>query len=226
MTFNCTGLQGREGKTQEQLILTIRELEQKAWRPNIIALQECYKDRTALMKLKIEDYRPVTASAGMQVTALAGTQARGTRRGSVILVDNHLVVQSLDERSREKTELIGIKIVGDTTSTYNNPIDLWTAYSGPDRDEANTFVEMLTELVNSSINRTLLVGDMNSRYQPPKYGPGRNSGSLVPIADRCHCIIRTINKWEEEGNATILNEYGVPTTINGTTIDLAIILGQ
>ena len=221
MTFNCTGLKN----TLEQLKILVEELNNTASRPNVIALQECYRDRSFLMKkLKIEGYTPVVASAGMPTK-------QGVRRGSVILTDRYLVATPLKERSHlwqtppkseTITELIGIKIIGNSNNTYPQPIELWSAYSGPTRPEAAIFTSILEELAQTRTERVLLVGDMNSRYQPPRLTPGSTRLSRDP----CKTIVDKLTYWEEEGNANILNEYGVSTTVNETTIDLAVTMGD
>jgi len=177
-------------------------------RPRVIALQECWMSRDDMMRLKLAEYRPVAASEG------TSTSVGTTRRGSVLLIDKHIVVQPVDERSRGNIELIGIKIVGDSTTTLEHPFDLWSAYCGPYTPEATIFVEMLEDLVQSNIGRGLLVGDMNARYQPPK------------LHDPCAKTWETLDRMEEEGDINILNDYGIPTSVNGTTIDLVIAMGD
>ena len=183
-------------------------------RPSAIALQECWKSHDDMMGLKIAEYRPVAATEGMSTSA-------GTRRGSVLLVDKHIVVQRVDELSRGDIELIGTKIVGDSTTTLDHPFDLWSAYCGPNTPEATIFVEMLEDLVQSNIGRGLLVGDMNARYQPP-----RRLENNRPASDPCAKIWETLDRMEEEGDINILNDYGTPTSVNGTTIDLVITMGD
>ena len=91
------------------------------------------------MNLKIEykakvSYRVVVTTEGVKDT-------NGTRRGSVILVDPLINVQPLKERTRGKTELIGVKIVGDSEGTYNDSFELGTAYSGPYSTEITVFTK-------------------------------------------------------------------------------------
>ena len=137
------------------------------------------------------------------------------------MVGKHIVVQPVDERSHGNIELIGTKIVGDSITTLDHPFDLWSAYCGPYTSEATIFVEMLEDLVQSNIGRGLLVGDMNARYQPPRR---LENNRLAP--DPCAKIWKILDRMEEEGDINILNDYGIPTSVNGTTIDLVIAMGD
>ncbi len=183
-------------------------------RPRIIALQECWLNREDLMKLKLANYRPVAASEGMK------TRAGTIRRGSVIIVDTQIVVEPLPERSKKHIELIGVKVIGDSKSRLENPFELWSAYSGPNSQEATTFTSMLDDLVKNSKDRVLLVGDMNAHYNPP--------GTKL---DPCRGILELLEYLEEEGEAQILNEFGTHTCMNNSgtlvsTIDLAVTFGE
>ena len=100
-----------------------------------------------------------------------------------------------------------MKIIGDSRYTYPQPIELWSAYSGPNRLEAAIYTDVLEKLYQTKTDRILLVGDMNSRYQPPRPIPGSSRLTGNP----CKKIIDKISGWEEEGNARILNDYGTQT---------------
>ena len=89
------------------------------------------------MKLKILNYRPAAATEGM-INA-----AGGIRRGSVILVDPLINYQHLKERTKGHTELIGVRIIGNSETTFDNPFELWTAYIGPYSKESIVFTKML-----------------------------------------------------------------------------------
>ena len=89
-----------------------------------------------MLNLKLFNYRPVVATEGKITT-------QGIRRGSVILIDPSINVTPLKTRTVEDTELIGVKVVGDTKKTYKNPFELWTVYSGPNNQEARKCKTML-----------------------------------------------------------------------------------
>ena len=112
---------------------------------------------------------------------------------------------AIEERTIDKTELLGVKVVGDTEQTYVHPFELWTAYSGPIRSEAIKCKKMLVDLCNNRKRRLTLTGDLNSDLAP--------GGSEV-----CKAIREVLEKMEEEGQSLIVNEYGKRTTPNGTIL--------
>ena len=123
LSFNCSGLQ----TSQEQLTHFIKELYNDL-QQNLTALllQECFMSYDLMMQLKIPGYRPVAASKGII--------KRGkplNRRGCVILVEDSVNVQPLKERTHNKVEMIGVKIIGDNNKKYEVPYELWCVYSGP-----------------------------------------------------------------------------------------------
>ena len=212
VTLNCTGIR----RTKDQLQHFINTLENTLGsRPRAIVLQECFLKHEELMKLKIPGYRPVAASQGV-ISRASSIKKTSVRRGSVILVDLLLNVQPLKERTRGNTELIGVKVIGDSSGTYDKPFDIWTVYSGPYQKEGEICTRMIRDLIQSRKNRILLAGDMNARYMPIKHNDSIRGRSILEL----------LEKEEEEGNADILNDYGTATTTNGTTIDLAITIGN
>ena len=178
-------------------------------------LQECFLTREELMTIKMRGYRAVVATGGQR------SKSQCQRRGSVILVDMFLNVQVLRERSMqgekgEVVELIGIKVIGDADKTFDNPFELWTAYSGPYSKEAKIFAKMLKNLSKERKTRILVAGDMNSKYQP----------LAANQVDPCKAITDQLAELELEDNAIILNDCGVRTTHTGSTIDLAVTMGE
>ena len=163
------------------------------------------------MSLKIPGYSPAIATEGVKETKI-------TRSGSVILIDPLIKFQLLKERTRGKTELIGVKIVGDSERTYDDPFELWTTYIGPYSPEIIGFTNMLKELNKERKNRALLAGDMNTKYQPLNRDQTHTRGSKR--------LLELLEKLEDEGEATILNNFGESTTKHQTTIDLAVALGR
>jgi len=207
VTFNCTGLK----TTKDQLEIFLYEIgETLGSRPQAIMLQECFLTRDELMNIKMRGYRAVVATEGQR------SKSQCQRRGSVILVDMFLNVQALHERSTQGVELIGIKVIGDADKTLDNPFELWTAYSGPYSKEAKIFATMLKKLNKEKKTRVLIAGDMNSKYQ----------ALAANQVDHCKAITEQLAELEMEGNTTILNDCGVRTTNTGSTIDLAITMGE
>ena len=175
-------------------------------RPRAIVLQECFKTKAELLALKIRGYRAIAATEGIKTT-------NGPRRGSVILVDLFLNVEPLKERTVGITEMIGVRVTGDTEKTYENPFELWNVYSGPYKKEALECKKMLLSLHKERKNRVLLAGDFNSDLVP--------GGSEV-----CKAVREVLEKMEEDGQASILNEYTSRTTPDGTVLDLGVTMGD
>ena len=175
-------------------------------RPRAVVLQECFLTKAELLELKIRGYRAIVATEGMKTPNVH-------RRGSAIFVDLFLNVQPLKERTVGKGEMIGVKVVGDTEKTFENPFELWTAYSGPYRKEAAICKKMLQSLCKERKSRLLLAGDLNSDLVP--------GGS-----EACKVVRELLEKMEVDGQASILNEYGAKTTPNGSVIDLAVTMGN
>ena len=133
-------------------------------------------------------------------------------------MDSQINFQLLKERTRGKTELIGVKIIGDSERTYDDPFELWTAYSGPYSTEITVFTKMLKKLNKERKKRAILAGDMNTKYQPLNRDQTHTPGSKQ--------LLELLEELEDEGKATILNNLGESTTKHGTTIDLAVALGR
>jgi len=161
-----------------------------------------------MLNLKFLNYRPVAATEGKITT-------KGTRRGSVILIDPSLNVTPLRTRTIKDTEMIGVKVVGDTKKTYKNPFELWTVYSGPYNQEFKKCKTMLNQLQKEKKHRLLIAGDMNSNLAPQIK------------SERCQ-VKDALEHMEEKGQANILNSYEEPTTTNknGSILDLAITMGD
>lgn len=176
-------------------------------RPRALLLQECFMTKAEMLALKISGYRPVAATEGVK------SKNKLQRRGSVILVDLFLNIQPLKERTVEGIELIGVKVAGDTTKTFEKPFELWTVYSGPYKEEAIECKKMLTSLCKQRKSRVLLAGDLNSDISPG----GSQTRKVIRLE---------LERMEEKGQATILNEYRAITTNNGSVIDLAVTMGD
>jgi hypothetical protein len=205
VSFNCTGI--RTSKDQLQRLL--EEIGNcLGSRPRAVVLQECFLTKADILSLKIQGYRAIVATEGMETK-------NGHRRGSAIFVDLFLNVQPLKERTVGKVEMVGVRIAGDTEKTFKNPFELWTAYSGPWKKEALVCKKMLVSLCKERNSRLLLAGDLNSDLAP--------GGS-----EACKAIRECLEKMEAEGQARILNEYGEKTTTtpNGSVLDLAVTMGN
>ena len=163
--------------------------------------------KAKLLKLKLRGYRVVAATDGFQTTRNVN------RRGCAIFVDLFLNVVPLKERTVDQVEMVGVKIVGDTEKTFKDSFELWTAYSGPNKKDALKCKQMLLKLCKDRRNRLLLAGDLNSDIAP--------GGSEV-----CKAVREVLEKLEEDGKASILNDYGEKTTPNGTILDLAVTMGN
>ena len=202
ISLNCTGL--RTSKTQLQM--TLDKIEGcLGSRPQALLLQECFMTRLEMLSLKIEGYQPVAATEGVKEMR--------QRRGSVILVDYFTNVQPLKERTTKGVELIGVKVVGSTTRTFDKPFELWTVYSGPTRKEAIKCKGLIKSLNEQRENRVLIAGDFNS--------------DILPDGTQANRVLKLeLERLEEEGQARILNDYCETTTINGSVIDLAVTLGD
>ena len=165
------------------------------------------------MNLELAEYIPKIATIG-QID-----KAGNVRRGCVILVEPETNAMILKNRSVGNVELIGIKIVGNPGQTLSNPFELWTAYCGPYSTESTKFTTMLKKLHNEKTNRILLAGDLNARYHPI-------TNNHQPHTQGSRQLLELLYKLEDDGEATILNEFGESTTTANTTIDLAITLGR
>lgn len=161
-----------------------------------------------MLALKLRGYRSVAATE-----ATLSKSQKCTRRGCVILVDLFLNVQPLKERTENKTELIGIKIIGDVEKTYTNPFEVWTLYSGPNHKEAKKCSHMLEKLSKDRKCKLIVAGDFNSNLAPNLKKGSKNNLRV------------TLEKMEEKGRATIINNCDEYTTPNKSTIDLAVIMG-
>jgi hypothetical protein len=217
ISFNCTSI--RNSKDQlEKLLEKVGNCLGN--RPRAVLLQETFLTKEEMLKLKIRGYRPIVA------TDQNDTDNKG-RRGSVILVDHFLNVQILKERSvkvkakgkTKKIEMIGVKVLGDTEKTYQNPFELWTVYSGPYTEEEPKLNNLLKTLSKERKNRVLLMGDLNSNLS------FTNSESLNNQT-RGKKTRKTLEEMQDEGEVHILNEYSKRTTAQGTTIDIAITMGN
>ena len=192
--------------------------EQLGSRPKAILLQECFLTRDELFAIKLQDYKTVAVTAPDKIRVKMpknpGKTILRQRRASAILVDRELHVQPLKERTKKLIELIGVRVVGDARKTYEDPFDLWSVYCGPNRKEGEQLSRLLKEIVATSDRRVLLAGDFNVDINFTR------SNYLY------RKTVRALDEMDAEGQLCILNEYSEGTTRSGTTIDLAVTIGD
>ena len=176
-------------------------------------LQECWLTKAQMYAMKISGYRTVAATSPDMIAHK--TQGQRQYRSSAILIDLTLNVQTLKERSKGKVELIGIKVIGDTTITYKNPFEIWSVYSGPYVKEAKICSRLIKQLYEQRMTRVLLAGDFNCDLTPDK-------------RSRCIKIRNTLEDLEVSGSLLILNDYTAKTSnkAGGAVIDLAVTMGD
>ena len=207
LTFNCSGL----NTTQDQLVRFLQEVNKNLGiTPIALLLQECFMTKDKIMKLKLPGYRPVAASQDI----IKDGKPQNSR-GSAILVAERINIQPLKEKTTKGVELIGVKLVGDSEKPFKSPIEIWSAYCGPNKKEEAACVKLIKELSKKRQTRILLAGDLNN-----------NLSFATQDKTRRTKIKSLLEKIEEEGKATILNSYSEATTKSGTLLDLGILLGS
>ena len=173
-------------------------------------LQECFLDFNELQDIQLMNYRTVARSKPIKVKMKS---KEINRRGSVILAHETLNVQTLKDRSKNQIELIGIRAVGESgRPAYKNPFEIWTIYCPPQSEIQEPCSLMIEELCKER-GRVLLAGDFNSNINPAAHLKRPR-------------IRKKLELLQKEGLLTILNDYNLITTKRGTTIDLAVTMGN
>ena len=206
VTFNCNGWKSSE--TQLQFLLGEME-ETLGSKPQVIMLQECFMD-LEIEKIRLQEYRTVAWSKPLKVSRKSKIV---NRRGSAILAHETLNVQKLTERSKDGVELIGISVVGEAGQPkYKTPFEVWNIYSPPETKVQIMCNSMIQKLCEEG-KRVLLAGDFNCNMNPIRH---------ITRAK----IRKKLEHLRDKGELVILNESVEPTTRNGTTIDLAVTMGD
>jgi len=144
-------------------------VEQLGNRPKAILLQECFLTRDELFAIKLQDYKPVVATAPDKTKAKVPNNPGKTtliqRRASAIFVDRELHVQPLKERTKTLVELIGVRVVGDTRKTYKDPFDLWSVYCVPGGKEAAVSSDAATPSKDATPSEAATPSDAATQYE-------------------------------------------------------------
>ena len=99
------------------------------------------------------------------------TQGLRQYRSSAILVERSdnlsLQIQPLKKRLENKVELIGVKVIGDTTKTYKKPFEIWSARSlcteqGAEQEEVIEQDETQEDQLDSDSGNSVLCRSINN----------------------------------------------------------------
>ena len=186
--------------TLEQLnrfIIDISEIR----KPALILLQETKASKEEMDNVVISGYRVIN-------TTIPNAKQQW---GSMILIAENYNAEPLNtkQEQKENVEIIGVRISGNTKTTWKQPIQIWNLYSPPHKEASLVSLQIIKKLIAQARQEEIsIIGDFNCNIKVDSRTKATEMRNWMMEVQRKELVF-------------IANDYN-STTIRDTTIDLAL----